>query len=190
MILEAARELFVNEGYEGVTMRKVAEKIEYSPTAIYLHFVDKEQLFRELCQQDFASLAQGFQKIAAIPDPLERLRRTGRAYAAFAMEFPNHYKLMFMTKPPKAELSEAQCEVKGNPERDSYAFLCKCVREAIDAGYFRSDIQDPELVAQTFWAALHGVMSLYILREQDNWVQWRPIEDRIELMLEMTLRGF
>ena len=50
-ILDAARELFVTEGYEGVSMRKVADKIEYSPTAIYVHFADKEELFRELCHR-------------------------------------------------------------------------------------------------------------------------------------------
>jgi AcrR family transcriptional regulator len=65
-ILDAARELFITEGYDGVSMRKVAEKIEYSPTAIYLHFADKQELFHELCHEDFARLAQVFQS-AAIP---------------------------------------------------------------------------------------------------------------------------
>ena len=54
LILEAARDLFVELGYEGVSMRKVAQRINYSPTAIYLHFADKEALFHELCARDFA----------------------------------------------------------------------------------------------------------------------------------------
>ena len=49
MILDAARELFATEGYEAVTMRRIADRIEYSPTAIYFHFKDKESLVRELC---------------------------------------------------------------------------------------------------------------------------------------------
>ena len=78
LILDAARELFVSEGYEGVSMRKVAEKIEYSPTAIYVHFADKESLFRELCHQDFARLAQVFQSAALPQDVIQRLKDVGR----------------------------------------------------------------------------------------------------------------
>src|SRR5215813_136121 len=94
-ILDAARELFVAEGYEGVSMRKVAEKIEYSPTAIYLHFADKEELFHELCHDDFARLAQVFQDASLPADPIERIRQIGRTYIEFGIQFPNHYKLMF-----------------------------------------------------------------------------------------------
>src|SRR5262249_6593733 len=100
-ILDAARELFVEHGYEAVTMRKIADKIEYSPTAIYFHFRDKQSLIRELCDEDFATLAQKFQKIARVADPIERLRRIGRAYVAFAIAYPNHYQLMFMTPHPE-----------------------------------------------------------------------------------------
>src|SRR5512139_3581766 len=122
-ILDAARDLFARDGYEAVTMRKIAEAIEYSPTAIYLHFKDKESLVRELCLGDFDSLARAFQRIAREPDPLERLRKVGLAYADFALEHPNHYRLMFMTPhpaPPKDD--EETAKRKGNPEADAYAF--------------------------------------------------------------------
>src|SRR5499425_3190373 len=99
-ILDAARELFITEGFEGVSMRKVAEKIEYSPTAIYVHFADKEELFRDLCPEDFAKLAEAFQSPALPLDPLERLRFIGQVYADFGIKYPNHYKLMFMTPHP------------------------------------------------------------------------------------------
>src|SRR6266516_4847160 len=83
IILDAARELFAAEGYDGVSMRKVAEKIEYSPTAIYVHFKDKEELFHELCRQDFAHLQQVMTSSAMPSDPLERLRQIGRNYIEF-----------------------------------------------------------------------------------------------------------
>src|SRR5215510_16135582 len=79
-ILDAARELFATEGYEGVSMRRVAEKIEYSPTAIYVHFTDKEELFRELCHQDYARLAEVLQSSVTTADPIERLRKIGGSY--------------------------------------------------------------------------------------------------------------
>ena len=67
-ILDAARELFAQFGYDEVTMRKVAEKIEYSPTTIYLYFRDKETLIRALCAHDFLELAGKFQRIALVRD--------------------------------------------------------------------------------------------------------------------------
>src|SRR5215469_13479007 len=79
-ILDAARELFVEEGYDAVTMRKVADKVEYTPTAIYLHFKDKEELVREVVTQDFLKLGKHFQSIAEIDDPIEALNAMGLSY--------------------------------------------------------------------------------------------------------------
>ncbi|HZH04283.1 MAG TPA: helix-turn-helix domain-containing protein, partial [Myxococcaceae bacterium] len=74
-ILDAARELFARDGYEAVTMRKLAQKIEYSPTALYLHFKDKVALMRELCATDFLQFAKVFNRVARHPDPVVRLRK-------------------------------------------------------------------------------------------------------------------
>jgi AcrR family transcriptional regulator len=188
-ILDAARELFVTEGYEGVSMRKVAEKIEYSPTAIYVHFADKNELFRELCHQDYARLAEVFQSAAMSTDPIERLRQIGAVYIDFGIRYPNHYQFMFMTPHPAHEFDEEDREMRGNPEKDAYAFLKWAVEQAIDAGCFREELRDAELVSQTLWAATHGVISLQIAKCKDPWVEWRPIKDRAEFMLDLTLRG-
>ena len=86
LILDAARELFVAEGYEAVTMRKIAEKIEYTPTAIYFYFRDKEALVRALCGEDFETLENRFRQIAArVRDPMECLRQMGFAYLEFGL---------------------------------------------------------------------------------------------------------
>ena len=188
-ILDAARELFVTEGYEGVSMRKVAEKIEYSPTAIYVHFSDKNELFRELCHQDYARLAEVFQSSVMSTDPLERLRQIGAIYIDFGTRYPNHYKFMFMTPHPAHQLDEVDREMKGNPEMDAYAFLKWAVEQAMDAGCLREEIRDVEMVSQTLWASVHGVISLNIAKGDDQWVEWRPIRDRAEMMLDITLRG-
>jgi len=188
-ILDAARELFFTEGYEGVSMRKVAEKIEYSPTAIYVHFADKEELFRELCHQDYAALAQVFQSSVISTDPVERLKQIGAIYVDFGTRYPNHYKFMFMTTHPAQELDDADCDVHGNPEKDAYAFLRWAVQQAVDAGCFREGLRDAELISQTLWASVHGVISLEIAKGCDAWVDWRPLRGRAELMLDVTLRG-
>lgn len=188
-ILDAARELFVTEGYEGVSMRKVAEKIEYSPTAIYVHFADKNELFHELCRQDFARL-QEVMKMAEMPaDPVETLRQIGRNYIEFGIHYPNHYVFMFMTPHPAQEPDEEDREIMGNPEVDAYALLKVAVQAAIDAGCLRPELQDAEVISQTLWASVHGVISLNIAKCNDPWVEWRPLRDRAEMMLDVTLRG-
>jgi len=188
-ILDAARELFVTEGFEGVSMRRVAEKIEYSPTAIYVHFADKQELFHELCQQDYARLAEVFQSSAMSSDPMERLQQIGNTYIEFGVRYPNHYKFMFMTPHPCHEPDEEDREIMGNPEVDAYAFLKWAVQQAIDAGRLREELQDAELISQTLWASVHGVISLDIAKGTDPWVDWRPLQQRAQLMLDVTLRG-
>src|SRR5579862_9021648 len=109
-ILEAARELFVNEGVEAVTMRKVAHRIEYSATALYAYFEDKEALIRELCDRDFLALAEAMAGLAKDPDPLVRLSQLGLAYLQFAARHPSAYRFLFMTpgKPCTPEKSRLQ----------------------------------------------------------------------------------
>jgi len=184
-ILDAARELFANEGVESVTMRRIADKIEYSPTAIYFHFRDKESLLDELCDCDFRAFAQGFAQIAQIPDPADRLRAAGEAYVSFGLDNPSHYRLMFMT--PKS--AESKTIEKGNPEEDSYAFLKVIVAELLQQGRFREGLTDVDLLSQVIWSGMHGVVSLEIAKCKDEWVAWRPVEERARLMSDMIIDG-
>ena len=184
-ILDAARDLFVTEGFEAVSMRKIADRIEYSPTAIYFHFRDKESLLKELCQSDFLSLAQQFVKAKTIADPIERLKATGMAYLHFGLEHPNHYRLMFMTPHPPVEPDNE----KGNPEEDAYAFLKSIITEAIAKKRFRTEYKDAELVSQIVWSGVHGVISLQIAKCNDSWVEWRPLETRAKVMIDVLVDG-
>jgi AcrR family transcriptional regulator len=189
-ILDAARELFATLGYDAVTMRKIAEKIDYSPTAIYLHFKDKEELIRELCENDFYTFSMRFAAVSAIDDLEERLRATGRAYVEFAMEHPNQYRLMFMTPHPY-EPDARHLRHRGNPREDAYAYLRQLLQECMDKGLMRPDVKDVEVAAQTVWASLHGVISLEITmcRNGDPWITWAPLKDRVELAIEAMIRG-
>lgn len=187
-ILEAARELFVTEGFEAVSMRKIARAVEYSPTAIYLHFPDKQSMLEAICDEDFLALATRFRKIATIQDPIERLRAAGRAYAEFGLEHPHHYQLMFMTPRPHHTPEKSRIE-RGNPEQDAYAFLNWTVGEAIAAGRLREELDDVELVSQIVWSGVHGIASLLITKSNEPWIDWRPRQRLIEEMLDMTLHG-
>lgn len=185
-IIDAARELFASEGVESVTMRRIADRIEYSPTAIYFHFKDKESLLAELCDYDFRNFAHGFIEIAKIPDPVERLRVAGRSYVEFGLTNPSHYRVMFMTpKPPH----EQDTTGKGNPEEDAYAFLRAIVLDLQAQGRLREELTDVDLVAQTIWATIHGLVSLEIAKCNDEWVEFRPIEERTQAVIETIERG-
>jgi AcrR family transcriptional regulator len=188
-ILAAARELFIAEGYDGISMRKIADKIEYSPTAIYMHFSDKDQLFREICHEDFRRLAQSLIGLAQIEDPVQRLTKIGLAYIEFGHQHPNHYRTMFMTPHPPILESELAVAGKGNPEEDAYEFLRATVAEALYAGAFRDELKDIDLIAQTLWAGVHGVVSLQIAKNEDPWVPWRSLKKRAELMIASQLHG-
>jgi len=187
-ILDAARALFAREGYEAVTMRKIALAIEYSPTAIYLYFKDKEELMRELCTRDFRALAQHFQSIGAIQDPVEKLRRAGLAYVDFGLTHPNHYRLMFMTPKPVQHADEMPLH-KGNPEEDAYAFLKMLVADCIAQQKFREDLTDPEAVSQILWAGVHGLVALHVVMCEEEWVNWRPVRELAETLIDMQLNG-
>jgi len=187
-ILDAARELFVAQGVDAVTMREIAKRIGYSATAIYLHFKDKDAIIRAICDTDFLALASGLSQIMQIPDPVDRVIALGTGYARFALSHPNHYRMMFMTPRPPCdpEISEVQ---QGNPEQDAYAQLKLVVHEVYERQLFRPELTDPDLIAQTIWAGIHGVCSLEITLANDIWVNWRDIDARLQLMQNTLING-
>ena len=176
-------------------MRRIAEAIEYSPTAIYVHFKDKADLMKELCYLDFESFAAQTREFAHVPDPIERIRLLGRLYIQFAMSHPNHFRLMFMTRPTPEMVEMDEEEMKehgrGDPNRDGYAFLMQCVHGAIEQGCIREDLEhDAELVAQILWAGVHGVASLQVTRpENEPWFDWKGADALGEATSLAVLRG-
>ncbi len=187
-ILDAAREMFVRKGYEATTMRAIAERVEYTPTAIYHHFRNKDALLTELSTQDFRALAQAFQHIGEVADPVERLRRIGQAYIDFGLTHPMHYRLMFMTPHPPVNDVKSGI-VQGDPSQDAYAFLVQTCQQAIASGRFRPELQDPQEVAQILWSACHGLVSLRIAKEHDEWVEWRDVRATASRLHDVMLNG-
>ena len=187
-ILDAARTLFVERGIDAVSMREIAKKINYSATTLYHHFADKEALLQAVCDEDFLKLASGMHQVMQLPDLIARIQALGKGYAMFALQHPNHYRLMFMTPrtPCNPDITSIQ---QGNTEQDAYAQLKLVVQDAFDAGLFRPEITDAELIAQTIWAGIHGVCSLQIALGQEGWIQWADIEARLQLMQSAMLHG-
>jgi AcrR family transcriptional regulator len=188
-ILVAAREMFMSDGFEAVTMRSIAERIEYSPPVIYSHFADKHTLIQELCNRDFRALAQAFGRIGRIDDPIERLRSIGFAYVDFALEHAEQYRFMFMTVKSAEDMEAVHAEIKRNPEEDAYAFLRNTVAEGIAAGRFRPDFTDSEELAQIAWASAHAVVSLMLAKGNCPWIQWRGTREMARKLIDASLVG-
>ena len=173
-----------------VGVYSIASAMEYTPTAIYHHFENKQALVTELCHTDFESLARHFLKAAAIADPVARIRAVGEAYLEFAEQFPNHYRFMFLTPlPPITHTEEFLAEHREDPERDAYAFFRRTCEEAIASGRLREELTDPDELAQILWSALHGLISLHVLGRHEEWVPLRELKGTAGRSMDVLFRG-
>ncbi len=201
-ILDAALELVSSEGLDALTMRRIADRIEYSATALYAHFADKDALLLALCRREFMGLAQMMGGFEPPNDALEGLRVVGRVYCQFALEHPQAYRLMFLLEgtPPRPHdgvgvgvgvgggvgVDFGGCGIDG--DLDAYGICVAFVTRARAAGQLRASLDSDELIAQTLWAGLHGVLALQIMKH-DKGIPWRPIHDRIEAALDVLIEG-
>jgi AcrR family transcriptional regulator len=161
-ILRAAREAFTRKGYEGVSMRLIAEKVGCSHPNLYLHFKNKEEIFDCLVEQSFQKLAEGMRELDRADgsgDCLERLRKGARAYVAFGLRNPGAYEFAFVLRRPGAPAS--------HKPHLAYEYLRTMVARCIDEK--RITGIDVDVAAQAAWAAVHGVTSLLLFRASFPW---------------------
>jgi AcrR family transcriptional regulator len=171
-ILEAASRLFVEEGYQRVTMRRVAERIDYSPTTIYLHFRNKRELFEAICDETFSQLASKLERLKATPDtPLGRLREGLRTYLEFGTSHPNHYVVTFL----QMQEPSNDFDFEGSTGARAFGSLLEAVRACAAAGDIRTE--SAETTAQVLWAAVHGLTSLFITMKGFPFVSRKALVD-------------
>ncbi len=161
-ILESAREAFVHDGYESLSMRSLAERIGCSHGSIYLHFKDKNELFDCLVEESFAQLGEVL--LALRPpgkkvDSVVFLKKAGRAYVQFGLNNPSAYEFAFVLRRPRAPHPE-----KPHP---AYEYMRSVVQQCIDEKRFRRISVDA--ASQSVWTAVHGVTSLLISRPDFPW---------------------
>jgi len=166
VILAAARRIFIEEGAEALTMRRIADAVEYSPGTIYLYFESREAIAIQLVREGFEQLVAAIGPVAAATaDPVDRIRAIGAAYIEFGITDPETYKLIFMEDAKYVYAAMAPsvgrepCAADEPGER-AFGVLAQSVAEAVERGLFRPI--DADRTAEALWAGLHGALSLHI----------------------------
>jgi AcrR family transcriptional regulator len=187
-ILDAARELFAKEGYQNVSMRKIAEKIDYSPTTIYLYFEDKNELLSSICEETFTKLVKEFEDIvASTDDPIEQLKRAGRAYIDFGLSHPNHYTVTFMGAGHPGHTEEHKFDFQGSMGERCFMHLRSIVERCVRQGKFRP--LDLDATSQALWAVVHGITSLLITHPLFPWVDKNLLINQVIDVMAEGLKG-
>jgi len=178
LILATARELFIHEGFESFSLRRLAVQIGYSPAAIYNHFKSKGSIFECLAEESFAALQAAAEEIKPIAgeEPLDRLRRGLWGYVNFGLKNPDHYRFAFL-------IHTSVSTNRRNP-RAAYLGLQRRLEACIEAGQIPNG--DIDLLAQSLWAAVHGVTSLLIQRPEFPWAGRRKL---ITQVIDGALKG-
>jgi AcrR family transcriptional regulator len=160
-ILDVSREILLSQGFAGLTMRRVAEAIDYSPAAIYLHFQSREQIAQELC---FAGLRQLYERLQGVTakDPATRLSGYARAYLEYSQSDPETYRLIFMAD---SQLTKAVFTHRDSGGGEAALGLIVTAFTELHTGSKKTCGRPSEL-AELFWASLHGLASLRIACSQ------------------------
>ncbi len=191
-ILAAAKELFLEEGYDATTIRKIADRVGISAPALYLYFTDKEALMLALCDQAFGHLLVAIEGIEqSVKDPLELVRRVGEAYIEFGLSHPDEYRLVFLgSNIPESIRKVGHRAPTDDPNRPGVAGalafqkLVTILGRAEAAGVKLN--YPPDTCAELCWMSVHGLVAALIMKPEFPW------SDRAVLirgMLDIQVKG-
>ena len=188
-------------------MRRIGAGIEFSATTIYLYFRDKEAVVRALCEQELAALGHAVRQAVLVADPVERLRKVATLYVDYGLEHPNYYRAIFRQTHRSPDIAETK---PGDPKRPPrppaphrhekslsaedgnvhpYQFIRLVVFKAMAAGCFKAEYKDVDLLAQSLWSGLHGIILLHLSRAHHPEVPWRPAHTALDHFLETWWNG-
>jgi AcrR family transcriptional regulator len=174
-ILDSAKKLFLEMGYEKTSIRGIADDIEYSPATIYLYFKDKNELLYVLHQEAFVEFGKTFEKVGHLETAFEKLIQLGYEYLNFAFSNPEMYELMFLLTAPMETL-EIRDDV-WEEGKNVYFALENLVAQCQEEGHFKN-ANIPEL-SMMIWATVHGLVTLQ-LRKRCSMFSEEEKESRIQ----------
>lgn len=195
-ILEAAERVFAEEGYEGLSIRRLADEIDYSPSAIYKYFTSKTELVGCLKEAFFMRLVRNIE--AAIEDEPSSwvfVKDCTKAYVHTAMEKPHHYVAAFTpTNGPANDCAEApeQMQDEDTPSAVAFRFLCDGLRDGVEQGVFRPDL-DCHMAAISIAMSMHGIAkalihqpSVFMTRADGSLM---TVEEVLDFSADQLVRG-
>jgi len=151
-ILDAARAIVVREGFDAVSMRKIAEVVGYSPASLYLHFAGRDAIACALCVEGHAQLLESLHAHDGVAEPVERLKAMAHAYVTFGKIHPQVYRLIFMQHPAYTDAAVKDAALAGET-------VLSMLTQTLAL------IHSPPVRAETLWAALHGIVSLSLMAQ-------------------------
>lgn len=175
-LCKVATERFARHGYEGVTMRQLAEALGCSPKTPYRYFKDKADILATVRAEAFTKFADALEKAATAAPALERGRRTSEAYLAFALKNPHAYRIMFDIDAP---LDESHPELGAASQRAA-RYITRGAEHLAESGVIDAD---PTVFGWSMWAALHGVVMLH----QSGMLAHGPDYKTLSAFLGMTM---
>lgn len=185
-ILNAAKELFMNKGYEATSIRNIAEKIEYSPATVYLYYTDKDEIMHALHQEGFKMLINYFAPLNTIPHPFERLKALGHAYIKFSLDQPEMYKLLFIMEGPMDYVDN--CKDEWDEGQNAYSVLNQTVQHCQEMGYFGGlEIHGLSLM---IWSTMHGMCTLRSSGHLGHVTQVKEIRPDVDSLMTYTYETF
>jgi len=180
-IIDAARQVLLSDGYRNFSLRKIAREIGVSATSIYLHFENKDDLVHSLMEEAIERLNTQLEaQIDTEKDPIIKLEALAREYIGFALNHPREYQVIYlissdeMTRYPKEKFRKA---------RRGYEIVISVFEQGVESGLIVEE--KPRIAAYTFWAQLHGVMSVVLSKRLDNRIdQTEFIEEAIDHIIK------
>ena len=184
-ILNSARYLFIDVGYEKFSMRKLAEKIDYSPTTIYHYFKNKDDLLFAICEEVAEQFLAKLRLLRSAQNkPLKALRQAMLYLIEFAFDNPNQYKVFFLTRPNIYGTKEEFMK-RESMARNSYFEFREIVHACIKAGKLRR--MDIDVLTQVLATAPHGLITMTLYRSSFPWVDQKVLATTL---VDGLLRGF
>ncbi|WEA03840.1 TetR/AcrR family transcriptional regulator [Mucilaginibacter sp. SJ] len=163
-ILNGARKIFLEKGYEQASMRSIANEINYSPGSLYFYFKDKSEIFQELHKEGFQLLLNQFKVLDKVGDPFERLKAMGRIVIQFAQENKDYYNLMFLVEEPAKSSEESGFKIA----QEAIDSLATVIKDCQQKGKFKD--MDTEDLTFMILSAMHGICALFCKDRTVNFV--------------------
>lgn len=156
LILLKAKEIMSRDGQEGLSIRKIASEIEYSPATIYLYFQDKDEILYQMMNKGFSLLAREMEPVLLEQDPIKRLYDLGKVYIDFGIANWDWYDLMFNSSSPMNHLE--RCQAEWGPGISLFEYLVTSCQQALDSQSRTKP--DGRSLALQLWATVHGLVNL------------------------------